>query len=98
MRFSSFTASHLRTWKIFLWRKIRVEDLKNNNNEYWETTGDLSFMYPMLEMSGKEHYSFMTEINYIYNEQNPLSDHKINMGKVNFYVNYSRKMKRYDLL
>jgi len=95
LRNSTFTASHLRTWKIFLWRKIRVKDLKNNNNEYWETTGDLSFMYPMLEMSGKEHYLFMSDINYIYNEQNPLNDHKINMGKVNFYVKYARKMEKY---
>jgi hypothetical protein len=49
----------------------------------------------MLEMSGKEHYLFMSDINYIYNEQNPLNDHKINMGKVNFYVKYARKMEKY---
>ena len=55
-------------------------------------------MYPMLEMSGEEHYKFMDEINYIYNEQNPLNDHKVNMGKVNYYVNYVKKIKKYDLL
>jgi glycosyltransferase involved in cell wall biosynthesis len=93
-----FTASHLRTWKIFLWRNIKREDLYDDENYYWTTTGDLSFMYPMLEMSGKEHYLFMPEVNYIYNEQNPLNDHKVNMGKVHFYNNYAKKKQKYSKL
>jgi glycosyltransferase involved in cell wall biosynthesis len=93
-----FTASHIRTWKIFLWRNIDIVDLKDDSGEYWSTTGDLSFMYPMLEMSGEEHYKFMNEINYIYNEQNPLNDHKINFNKVKFYVDYARKKKKYERL
>jgi len=55
-------------------------------------------MYPMLEMSGKDHYKFMVEVNYIYNEQNPLNDHKINMGKVNYYVGYAKNKSPYTLL
>jgi len=98
LRQKSYTASHLRTWKIFLWRNIKIEDLYDGDGYYWTTTGDLSFMYPMLEMSGEEHYKFMNEINYIYNEQNPLNDHKVNMSKVNYYVNYTKKIKKYDLL
>jgi len=98
LRNTSFTASHLRTWKIFLWRNIKIEDLKDGKGNYWETTGDLSFMYPMLEMSGKDHYKFMVEVNYIYNEQNPLNDHKINMGKVNYYVGYAKNKSPYTLL
>ena len=98
LRQKSYTASHLRTWKIFLWRNIKREDLYDNDGYYWTTTGDLSFMYPMLEMSGIEHYKFMSEINYIYNEQNPLNDHKINMNKVNYYNNYVKNKNKYPLL
>ena len=97
LRHSNFIASHLRTWKVWLWRKINIDDLKYNGN-YWTTTGDLSFMYPMLEMSGKEHYKFMPTIHYIYNENNPLSDHKINLKEVNFFVNYSKKLPIYQKL
>ena len=96
LRHLTFTASHLRTWKIFLWRDIKIEDLKDDSGNYWSTTGDLSFMFPMLEMSGENHYKFMNEINYIYNEQNPLNDHKINRDKVSFYVNYAKNKKRYE--
>jgi glycosyltransferase involved in cell wall biosynthesis len=94
----TFTASHIRTWRAFLWRKIEIEDLKNENGEYWKVAGDLAFMYPMLEMSGNKHYRFMSEVNYIYNEQNPLNDHKVNMGLVNQVVRTIRNMKPYDML
>jgi len=98
LRKGSYTASHLRTWKIFLWRNIKIEDLYDDDGYYWTTTGDLSFMYPMLEMSGIKHYKFMSEVNYIYNEQNPLNDHKVNMSKVKFYIDYTKRKKSYSLL
>mgnify|MGYP006935490438 CR=1 FL=1 len=98
IRLGTFTASHLRTWKVFLWRKINEEDLKDENNEYWSVAGDLSFMFPMLEMSGEEHYKFLPEINYVYNETNPLNDHKINMANVTYVCNKIRNMKPYDEL
>jgi glycosyltransferase involved in cell wall biosynthesis len=78
-----FTASHIRTWRAFLWRKINVEDLKDDDGVYWKVTGDLSFMYPMLEMSGDKHYKFMEDINYVYNEENPINDHKVDLTLVN---------------
>jgi hypothetical protein len=74
----------------------KSEDLKDENGLYWSVSGDLSFMYPMAEMSGIEHYKFMKDINYIYNEHNPLNDHKVNMGLVSETTKKIRKMKPYD--
>ena len=91
-----FTLSHIRTWKSFLWKKIKIEDLKDDDNKYWSVAGDLSFMYPMIEMCGEEHYCFMNDINYIYNESNPINDHKVNMEKVNSIVTKIRNKKSYD--
>lgn len=98
LRNSRFTASHMRTWRVFLWRKIKQEDLKDENGVYWKVTGDLSFMFPMLEMSGEKHYKFMTEINYVYNDTNPLNDHKIDLTLVNEIADKIRKMPKYDVL
>ena len=95
IRQETFTASHLRTWRAFLWRKIKVEDLKDENGVYWKTAGDLAFMFPMLEMAGEEHYRFMTDVNYIYNEINPLNDHKVNMNSVNEVVVKIRNKEPY---
>lgn len=95
LRTQRFTASHIRTWRAFLWRKILVEDLKDENDNYWKISGDLSFMYPMLEMSGEEHYKFMNQVNYVYNEQNPINDHKVNLKLVNEIATKIRNKKPY---
>lgn len=96
IRNQTFTLSHIRTWKAWLWKKILLEDLKDENGEYWNVAGDLSFMFPMLEMAGQEHYRFLPEILYIYNESNPLNDHKVNMSNVIKTVNKIRAKKEYS--
>ena len=98
IRNQTFTLSHLRTWKSWLWKKINQEDLKDSSGEYWSVAGDLSFMYPMLEMSGEKHFKFIPDVLYIYNESNPLNDHKVNMSKVSSIVNIIRNKSEYNLL
>lgn len=98
VRKQTFTLSHLRTWKAWLWKKIREEDLRDENNNYWSVAGDLAFMFPMFEMSGQEHYRFLPDINYIYNESNPINDHKVNMRNVIETVNKIRNKTPYNKL
>lgn len=98
IRQQTFTLSHLRTWKSWLWKKIKEEDLKDSNGKYWSVAGDLSFMFPMFEMSGSKHYRHISTITYIYNETNPLNDHKVNMNMVNSTVNIIRSKPPYKLV
>ena len=98
VRKQTFTLSHLRTWKSWLWKKIKHEDLRDENNNYWNVAGDLSFMFPMFEMSGEKHYRFLSDINYIYNESNPINDHKVNMSNVIHTVNKIRNKPEYKQL
>jgi glycosyltransferase involved in cell wall biosynthesis len=98
IRNERFTATHLRTWRAFLWRAIDENYLKDDNGRYWEVAGDLAFMYPMIEMAGKENYRFMPEINYIYNEETPMNDHKVNMSSVIRIVNILRNKPKYNKL
>ena len=98
LRNSRFTASHIRTWRAFLWRSIKEEDLKDENGDYWQWSGDLCFMYPMLEMSGEEHYRFMGDVNYVYNETNPINEHKLDMTMVNDHAFKIRNKKSYKKL
>ena len=74
------------------------EDLRDENGNYWSVAGDLSFMFPMFEMSGQEHYRFLPNINYIYNESNPINDHKVNMSNVTQTVNKIRNKTPYTKL
>ncbi len=98
LRASRFTASHIRTWRAFLWRNIKPEDLRDENGDYWQWSGDLCFMFPMLEMSGPEHYKFMNDINYIYNEDNIINEHKVDMSMVNDHASKIRSKEKYDRL
>jgi len=96
IRTSVFTFSHLRTWKSWLWKKIKEEDLQDSEGNYWSVAGDLAFMFPMFEMSGEKHYRHISTITYIYNENNPLNDHKVNMPMVNSIVNIIRNKTPYN--
>lgn len=71
IRTSRFTASHLRTWKVWLWNRIDQDDLKVDG-QYPQCSGDVFFMMPMLEMAGKKHSKFVKDINYVYNFENPI--------------------------
>ena len=88
----------MRTWKSWLWKKIKEEDLKDLEGNYWGVAGDLAFMFPMFEMSGEKHYRHIPSITYIYNETNPLNDHKVNMPKVNSIVGILRNKQPYNRL
>lgn len=99
LRKVEMTCSHLRTWRAFLWRNIKEEDLKEETGvSYWSVTGDLAFMFPMLEMATDEHYIFIKQITYVYNEENPLNDHKVNISLVNSIANKIRQMPPYKKL
>ena len=98
LRNSPMTCSHLRTWRAFLWRNIKKSDLKDENGDYWKVTGDLAFMFPMLEMAGDKHYTFIDDIMYVYNEQNPINDHKVDLTLVNEIAIKIRKKEKYSKL
>jgi len=73
-----FLASHLRTFKYKLWNKIDVLSLKGKDKTtFYRNAWDLAMMYPMLEMCGNK-FEFISEPLYIYNNQNPLNEYKIN--------------------
>jgi glycosyltransferase involved in cell wall biosynthesis len=98
LRKTNFTASHIRTWRAFLWRNIKEEDLRDENGDYWQWSGDLCFMFPMLEMAGEEHYTFMSDVNYVYNAENPINEHKVDMSMVTDHATRIRNKQPYQKL
>lgn len=72
----SFLATHLRSYRQFLWSSIRDEDLRDENNEYFKAAADVATMWPMLEMSTEKHYRFLPDVLYVYNNEHGHSEHK----------------------
>ncbi|MDA1194387.1 MAG: glycosyltransferase family A protein [Planctomycetota bacterium] len=71
-----FVSSHLRSFKRFLWDGIRDEDLRDDDGQYWQAAPDHAFMFPLLEMAGAERIRYLEEMLYVYNNSNPLSEHR----------------------
>ncbi len=68
--------SALRTFRYFLWRQIRDEDLRDESGEPFRVTWDEALMFPMLEMAG-HHIRFIPDILYTYNDLNPICDRRV---------------------
>ena len=67
--------SHLKSAKYFLWKNIKDVDFRDKiTGVYYQTAGDLAYMFPMLEMAGEQHCKFIDRILYIYNYGNPIAD------------------------
>ena len=77
IRLKPWTISHLRTFKRSLFAKIKKEDLLDTDGKFYKATFDRAMMYPMVEMSGPEHFHAIRKILYIYNDANPLNVHKV---------------------
>lgn len=98
IRSMPWTTSHLRTFKLELFKKIKEEDLRSPNGNFWETTGDQAIIFPMIEMCSPSKIYFTEDINMIYNNFNPLNDHKVNLQKQLLYSQLLRSKQRYEVI
>jgi glycosyltransferase involved in cell wall biosynthesis len=64
---------HLRTFKAGLFKRIKKEDLCFASGKFFDVTGDLATILPMLEMAGPRAI-FVPDTLYVYNMLNPLND------------------------
>ena len=100
LREKEWMSSHLRTFKYDLWSRIKPEDLKDSEGNFYRMTWDLAFMYPMLEMAGTRS-QYIEDIMYIYNMSNPLNDHKVDNSyqrKLELEIRAKEPYKRIDIV
>ncbi len=81
IRQSPFMFSHLRSWKVSLWRSINKKYfIDPRTNDYFRITADMAYSLPMLEMAGQDRYKHIPKILLIYNDISPFNDHKTGSG------------------
>jgi len=68
----------LRSFYAALFKQIKIEDLFYRGH-FYSMGSDCAFMFPMLEMAST-HIAFIDKCLYLYNRENPISDHKINFA------------------
>lgn len=97
LRNEPWTTSHLRTFKAKVFNSINEDDLKSPNGNYWEVTGDMAIIYPMLEMVGENYVHFTDDLNLIYNCETPFNDFKVNQNRQIAYEQMIRRKPKYNL-
>jgi glycosyltransferase involved in cell wall biosynthesis len=90
-------SSHLRSFYAWLFKLIKAEDLIDPHGAFYEMAWDQAIMFPMLEMAGHR-AKFISEVLYVYNAVNPISDHKADRQLQRNLETVIRLRKRYDCL
>lgn len=91
-----WVTSHLRTFYAGLFKKIRLEDLIWDG-ELARVSWDFAMMLPMLEMA-LEKAKFISDILHVYNNDQPLNDHKLRPKAQQDAEHYFRSLKPYKPL
>jgi glycosyltransferase involved in cell wall biosynthesis len=71
-----YAATHIRTFYAGLFKKIALKDLLYEG-QFYQMAWDIAMMTPMVEMA-RERHKCLADILYVYNTNNPLSDHNVN--------------------
>jgi glycosyltransferase involved in cell wall biosynthesis len=95
-RESEWLSTHLRSFYAKLFKLIKKEDLFFEN-DFFQVTWDMAFMFPMLEMSAF-HSKHIPEIMYVYNQSNPINDFKVRLEMVLKMDRLIRSRKKYEPL
>jgi glycosyltransferase involved in cell wall biosynthesis len=97
-RDSTWMASHLRTFRYGLWKKIDKKDfIFSKTKKFVKAAWDFAFVFPLLEMCGARAV-YVSDILYVYNRSNPLNEDKINHDLQLSEAHEVRNKKKYKLL
>ncbi len=89
--------SHLRTFYAALYKKIKLEDLLYQG-DFFSVNADMATMYPMVEMARNGHFMCMPKVLYLYNNSNPINDHRVNRKEQLSLEKFIRNKKPYEAL
>ncbi|MCF7852165.1 MAG: glycosyltransferase family 2 protein [Simkaniaceae bacterium] len=92
----AWMTSHPRTFYAGLFKRIKLSDL-THNGAFLPMGADVAAMLPMIEMA-REHAVFIRDVLYVYNDENPINDHKKSEQQQEFFNQYIRELPTYSKL
>lgn len=95
-RSSAWRTSHLRTSYVWLFKRIKLEDLQYKGS-FIKSAWDLAIMFPLLEMAGKKHTRVIKDVMYIYHNHSR-NDGNMRNQEVQTMENYIRGLPKYQLI
>lgn len=97
-RKDEWRASHMRTYKTFLYKSLNRQDLKSLiDGEYYWHASDLAFQYPYMEMCPKDKIGLVDFYTYVYNQSkaNTVRTQERESSNNYIYENEIRNRKHY---
>lgn len=89
-----YCVSHLHSFYAGLFKKIKLRDF-TYQGDFVAAAYDCAMYFPMLEMA-QGHVTFMKEKLYMYNNTNPINDHRANRGIQSKVHQHTRKLNPYQ--
>jgi len=96
-RFKPFYPLHPRTWRVWLFKKIKKQDFLRPDGSWLQFAEDQAMFYPMLEMAGGNFLSLKKPV-YVHNFDYKYSDLKANLYPLVKDELIIRKKPRYEPL
>lgn len=93
---AAWRGSHCRTRIAKLFKLIKKEDLMYQG-KFFMSAWDLAYQLRMMSMAAGR-FSYIDDILYIYNNDNPISDYKVRAQEQAFFDRYIRAQKPYEKL
>ena len=87
-----WAASHFRTSKAFLFKRLNPIDLMDPfvPDSYYTYAGDAAFLFPFCEMCGNDKSYFLNKVLYLYNNDLPTNEHNKGLDNAIKYGTYIR--------
>jgi hypothetical protein len=92
VRQAKWRGSHLKTFKVKLWMHLPSRYLMGRDGKFLPTCYDLAVMMPLMEMAGLARCVHIPQVLYVYNDQNPANDHKVNREQQKRDERYVRRL------
>ena len=99
IRTEKWRGRHLRTMRYDLFRIIPERCFKGPGGNWLTVCYDLGIMFPAMEMAGDNRIRFIQKPMYIYNDLNPLNDHKVRgeeQATVDMWIRAQPRFKRIE--
>lgn len=99
LRKEPLRVSHLRTFRALVYKQIEKQDpdfscMKDKDGKFYRMTYDVAMMYPIMEISGYHKVKFIDKLLYLYNINNPISDHRVNQKlQTDIHIEINNKPK-----
>ena len=90
IRMTPWRASHLKTFKRKLWDHLPINHCMDDDGEWLEYAADLAIMMPLMESAGINRCKFIPHDIYLYNDQNPMNEHKVDAHAQKMAEHYIR--------